>query len=276
LPDQSGALLIIRPAELAPGFYRGELEIRSNGANSPNLVEVALEVLAPAEPWLRPLSFSDRITSGEVEEISPGMLLALHGEQLTLGEAGQAEGPPWPVQLAGARLLVNGVPAALERVTATEIRFQAPSELEPGEAVLEIERDGTKGNSIAVAVLSATPRVESVTFEDGTPVSAEKPVRAGDRLLITATGLGRCEPAVPGGTVAPEGARTVEAVTVSFLSSPFAPRTVAEAQAAPSTAQPGRYLVRVTVPEGISPSNSAALNVLAGGVSSNSVPIVVR
>lgn len=276
LAENQGVLLKLDPKDLSPGFYRGELEIKSNAANSPQRVEVALEVVAQGEPWIQALSLGDRITVDPVTEIAPGMLLTVRGEQLTLKPQAGAESLPWPQELAGARLLVNGTPAALEFVSATEIRFQAPFGLEPGEATLEIERDGTKGNRLAVDVQAAAPRIVSFSFEDGSAIGPDKPVKAGDRVLILATGLGKTDPPVDAGAAPPDGAKTVEAVTVSFSGGPFAPRVIAEAEAGPKSDQPGVYRVRVVLPEGIPASDFVEMRIAAGGVSSNRTTLAVR
>jgi uncharacterized protein (TIGR03437 family) len=276
LEGNIGVLLKVDPSGLSPGFYRGELEIRSNSANGAQKLEVGLEIVARGEPWIRPRSFSDQITATELDSVAPGMLLALKGEQITLKGNAQAAGVPWPDELGGARLLVNGAPAALETVNEIEIRFQVPTGVEGEEAVFEIEREGVKGNSLVLALRAVVPRLERVTFEDGTPITAERPTKAGDRLLLVATGLGRTDPPVAAGAAAPEGARTIEAVTVTFAAAgPFSPVTEAEAQATASPERPGRYNVRVTVPEGTT-SGSIQARIAAGGLTSNGVGIVTR
>jgi uncharacterized protein (TIGR03437 family) len=275
LDGNIGVLLKIDPSGLSPGFYRGELEIRSNADNGAQKLEVGLEITARGEPWLKPGSFSDQITSAELDSVAPGMLLALKGEQITLSGSAQAPGVPWPGELAGARLLVNGVPAALETVNEIEIRFQVPAGVEGEEAVFEIEREGVKGNALVMALRAAAPRLERVTFEDGTPISPERPAKAGDRLLLVATGLGRTDPPVAAGAVA-EGARTVESVTVTFAApGPFSPVTEAEAQATASPERPGRYIVLVTVPQGTT-AGSIQARIAAAGLTSNGVNLLTQ
>lgn len=271
-----GVLLKVDPAGLAPGFYRGELEIRSNAANSPQRMVVALEIMPPAEPWIRPGSLSDRVTTGMLDAIAPGMLLALKGEQLTMRGQSQASQTPWPQELGGARLLVNGVPAAIEVVSPLELQFQVPTEVDGEEALLEIEREGTRGNAIQIPLRPAVPRIVQATFGDGGAISTERPIRAGDQLLIQATGLGKSDPPVAAGAGAAEEARTIETVTVFFSASPFAPRVSAEATASPSPDRPGRYLIRLTVPEGVPAGDFVETRVTAGGSTSNPIAIAVR
>jgi uncharacterized protein (TIGR03437 family) len=277
IAGNAGVLLKVDPAGLGQGFYRGELEIRSNAANGPQKLEVGLEITPGVEPWMKPGSLSDRVTVEILDVIAPGMLLALKGEQFTTSGNAQAEAAPWPQELGGARILINGIPAAMEWVTPLEVRFQAPAELDGEEAVLEIERAGVKGNQILVQLRPAAPRVERVTFEDGGAITQERPARAGDSLLIVATGLGKSDPAVAAGAVGPEGSKVVETVTVSFGAGPFVPRVIVEAASAvPSPERPGRYLVRLPMPEGVPPANFVETRVVAGGSTSNAILIVAR
>jgi len=120
--------------------------------------------------------------------LTPGSLMSLFGERLAETEA-QAAALPLPVSLGGVTVLINGFAAPLLFVSPGQINLQVPWEI-AGENVAVTVFGGALGNSVSLDVGQSRPVIFSVTHADGSPVAGDRPVRAGDVLIIRATGLG--------------------------------------------------------------------------------------
>lgn len=277
------------PEGLAPGVYHGTMQITSNASKPAQAVAVTMEILTYGPAAVDAASVVDIATAESGVALAPGTLARLKGTQLSRQDRVVNEGVPLPDTLGGVRVLVNGAPGALFSVAQDEILFQVPYEIEPGEALLQVERDGELGNQVELTILARAPRLESsavagyaqMLFDDGSLAVPEalggRPAMAGDTLNLMVTGLGKTVPETPTGQ-SPDPANPIaDTVRVAFGGNLFNEGVVVDAFAAQLIpGLPGHYIVRVTMPEGVTPGDSVNLMIYAGDATSNKLHIAVQ
>ena len=210
--------------------------------------------------------------------IAPGGLISIFGANLAKLPAGLGgwTGRQLPLALNGAKVTVGGIPAPLVYVSPNQINAQAPLELTAG--VQTVTVDNGSGVSAAFSV-NVAPMAPAIFFypvpailknANYSLISAANPARAGDVLLVYATGLGKTTPASRTGALsAPDAFAQTAPVTAAIGGKPA---TVVYSIASPGFA--GLYQVAVTVPAGV--TGNVALVILAGAAASNSVTIPVQ
>ncbi len=232
---------------------------------------------ALAAPWPPPtpeLSPQGVVNAGSLQAtIAPGSLMSLFGQNLALAlTTGSASSPPFHMGLTSACLAGQAIP--LLAAGPSQINGQAPWASPTGAtAGVMTYRAGVASNTVTVNVQAFAPGIlERGVLPAGKPcpVNTANGVRPGVYLEIYGTGLGD-----PGGAlltgVAPE--------TPVALGSP--PRVFLggqELRVLYSGLVPGivgLYQTNVQVPVDFSPSSSAGLQFLAGGVLSNPYSISV-
>ena len=210
-------LLTADPAGLQPGVYTTTVAVATNAANTGLTVPVSLEVPATGAPIAGAQGAVNNTIYEQGDNIAPGAIVSLFGEQLTTGTPVGASHVPLDTQMGGARVLVNDVPAPLFYVAYNQINFQLPFETSPGQATIRVERDGQKGNATYVTVAASAPRVLRtwikdygvVVNQDGSLVMAttvgipSHPAKPGDVLVIWGSGLGQSTPPLATGAGAP-------------------------------------------------------------------------
>src|SRR5438552_15931172 len=84
--------------------------------------------LAAVGPQINPGGLVNGASYAQPGVLTPGGIFALFGTGLSDGSIATAAGNSLPIQLAGARVLVNGVPAPLFYVSFGQINAQFPVE----------------------------------------------------------------------------------------------------------------------------------------------------
>ena len=279
----SSVSLSIDSGLLGPGLYAGSVSVSTNAANATVTVPVQVEVIAAGPPLITFQGVVNNATFEAADPVAPGDLAALFGEQLSSSTPAQASSVPLSTELGGVKVLVNGQPAPLFYTSYGQINFQVPYETPPGEATVQVNRDGQPGNTVSVQVLPLAPRFLRlgiadyglIVNQDGTfPVPRSlgiggHPAHVGDTLVIYAIGLGATDPPVPTGAGAPDmeplARATIMPLTIGFGSRLFN----AAKQADPlfvglTPGFVGLYQINVTVPEGTAANDELPLNVSYG------------
>ena len=243
---------------VAPGLHRGTVRVNSNAANSPQQVQVLLNL----EPERPPAAYFQGIINNQTTDfegprrlvVSPGAIGALFGEQLAFSLA-QASAIPLTTELAGTKVRWSNLDGSsafespLFFVSSGQINLQVPYELTAGQKKLQVIRNGQAGNEITVQVESraatlpsigigrygiiinatrSTASAVSLPLPRGTPLGGgfiAEPARPRDILTIFATGLGPVSPSVSSGALPPSGqlAQASEMPIVNFGRLPFGP-----------------------------------------------------
>jgi uncharacterized protein (TIGR03437 family) len=158
--------------------------------------------------------------------IAPGEFITIFGTGLPLRSSVV---PPFPTNLNGVRLLINGNAVPLYLITEFQVFAVVPFSIPTSTtATIVLDNNGTRSNTITVPVASTAPGIATVLqsgiglgaiqHADGTPISASKPAARGETIVIYATGLGQVTPPVADGNPAPTSplAKTNSVLTVYF------------------------------------------------------------
>jgi uncharacterized protein (TIGR03437 family) len=161
-------------------------------------------------------------------------------------------------------------------VSPNQINAQAPVELAAGVQTVTVDNGTGASTAFSVNVAAMAPAIffspvaAVLKNANYSLVSATNPARAGDVLLVYATGLGRTTPATRTGALTNGDALAQTAPVTATIAGKAA--AVVYSIASPGFA--GLYQVAVTVPAGV--TGSAALVISAGAVTSNVVTIAVQ
>ncbi len=211
--------------------------------------------------------------------IAPGGIVTIFGSDFSTAAA-SAYAIPLPAVIGETSVTFNGIAAPLYYVSAGQINAQVPFELGPGIASLQVVRGATKSSVSTITVAAVSPGIfivdqaasqGAIVHADYSLVSVTNPARAGESLAIFCTGLGAVKLPVRSGAPAPASqlaeTQLVPIVTLGGLNA-----AVSFSGLTPGLV--GLYQVNVSVPAGLPPGN-VVLQVVAGGVSSNTATVAV-
>ncbi len=291
----STVALTINPGSLAAGTYNTTVTIASNAANGNIAVPVSLQVVPQGAPLIYYQGVLDNATYIPGDTVTPGDVMIVKGEQLSFSSnhLDNSSTVPLPTQLGGASVLVNGETAPLYYASSfySQLAFQMPVDIASGTALVQVERDGTIGNTVSVNVASRAPKILPaaiagnfgiITFPDyvtwALPVGAypgvtSRPATAGDVLTIWCIGLGATSPSVASGVGSPSAeplARLVDTPQVNIGGVLVTP-----AYAGLTPGAVGLYQVNVEVPAGL-PTGIVPMLLEFPGSNSNSVNIPIQ
>ncbi len=219
--------------------------------------------------------------------LTAGGLLTIFGSNLSNGVSGFASFSqvPLPTTLANSRVLINGSAIPLFYVVnisgSEQISAQAPFELSGQQSVsVAIDNGRTISPAIQVPVMTAQP---GIFLPDGvigaflhgadlSVVTAAKPAKAGEVVVLYCTGLGAVTPAGSTGALASSTTLSYTDITPT-VSIGGTQANVAFSGLAPGLV--GLYQINLTVPAG-TPSGSIDVVVAANGVSSNKAKLPVQ
>ena len=303
-----GGLVVLTadPTGLSPGTSTATITVASNAKNGPINIPVSLTVLATAGPTVFFQGVLDNALfqpgDSTTPVIAPGGIVAVTGEQFSTASAAQAASLPLGTSLGGATVFVNNSPVPIYYVSAShvineggQINFLIPYSTPTGEAILRVDRDGQRGNSVSVPIAAVAPRLLRLgigdyaiaVFGDGytfpipaTPGINSRPAKAGDALTFYALGMGKTTPGVTDGTAAP-GAEPLARVSTPkvWFGQSSLPGTGASADAFFAGLTPGLvglYQVNVIVPPNPPKGDNIPVFIEMNGATSNRVNIAVQ
>jgi uncharacterized protein (TIGR03437 family) len=186
--------------------------------------------------------------------IVPGAFQALRGDRLAGGQTAAAD-YPWPLSLAGVKVVLNGSALPLLYVSDTQINFYVPQNAAQGDGVLSV---------IAPSGRQATSAVTVGTLQPAIFAAVGAPVAAADYIEIYCTGLGA--------THAVGGLQQTVATPVVFLGGV---RLAPSYSGLSGSGMPGLYQVNVQVPSGLA-AGPQPLAIVAASHRSNEISILVR
>ena len=162
--------------------------------------------------------------------IAPGGLVAIFGQQLA-GQTAQPSSLPFPTEINGTQVLMEGTPLPLRYVGSGQINAQVPFEVGiNSQQQLIVVNGGAVSVPQDVIVAAAQPGVYTQDQSGSGPgvivngstnqlITSANPAQAGDVVVIYCNGLGAVNPAIPTGAPAPlDGpvSQTVNPVTVTI------------------------------------------------------------
>ncbi len=311
----SGTLVTVTldPTGLPPNIYTGSVSIASNAANSPTVIGVQFQVVSAGAPTIfYQGAVDDAVFGGSGFTVTPGDVIALFGQELSMQQPVIGPQPPLANVLGGASVTVNGEAAPLYYSSYGQINFQMPVDIPTGTALVQVADEpnpllplGQASNTVSVNVAARAPRLLMLTGGYGAIVDASQgngyntlpmpstfslppfitqPAKPGDVLTMYAIGLGPTSPSVATGQPAPFAeplARLAVTPTVIFtvnqagfvLRITVPPASVSYAGLSPYYA--GLYQINVPIPIDC-PAGMVQVSLTFPDSSSNSVGIQVQ
>jgi len=103
-----------------------------------------------------------------------------------------------PNELNFTRVLVDNMPVPLFYVSDSQVNFLVPSKQLTGDTQVQVVREGLAGPIITIRIVDAAPALFAqpggfaiATHADNSLVGADSPARAGETIVLYATGLGK-------------------------------------------------------------------------------------
>jgi len=224
----------------------------------------------------------DTVVSGNSDKtrtaVAPGGLMTVFGKNLAKVKTNLDgwQGASIPGQLNGVAVFIGGQQARLLYVSPNQINAAVPVETPTGMQQLAVNNGNAPSAAVAVNVTSTSPAIFFdggsgiiVKASDRSLIRAGNPARAGDSVIVYATGLGQTSPGLVTGAIVDKVASTTTAVTATIGGQNA---DVVSAVAAPGSV--GVYLVTVRVPAGV--TGNAAVVLKQGAATSNSVTMAVQ
>jgi uncharacterized protein (TIGR03437 family) len=217
--------------------------------------------------------------------VTPGSLISIFGSNLAATTA-TADSIPLSTVLGGVNVKVNGIDAPLNGVfqsaSGDQINAQLPWNVQPGSAQVVVTRNGVASAPQTLQVGQFSPGIFSTQFGVGQAIAinfvdsslaapngaipglATHPAKAGDTVIILATGLGPVSPSVSNGANTVDALRTTTSmptVTIGGVSAPvdfsgLSPQFV------------GVNQINVRVPAGAPTGGAVPLQISMGGLTS--------
>lgn len=211
--------------------------------------------------------------------VAPGEYVSIFGTGLAPSQQ-QAQSFPLPTNLGGVQVTVNGVPAPLTFVSSNQINLIVPYGTSTNSfATFQVTNNGSASNQVTLYTNASSPGVfaltnnggmfspgigpAAVTHADGSLVTQSSPAKAGETLVLYATGLGAVTPAVGDGVAAPSNplSNVVENILVEIQDSNSNFYTAAKPSFAGLTPGfAGLYQINFVMPSGV-PSGLQWVNV---------------
>jgi uncharacterized protein (TIGR03437 family) len=278
---------------LAVGTYQASVSVASNAANGAVTIPVQLDVLADGAPQASANGAVNNATFEGGEALAQGDLVAIFGARFSAGDPLSATSLPLATQLGGTQVFVNDRAVPLFYSSFDQVNFQLPFDTPEGQALIRVDRNGQRGNTITADVRARVPRILRlgigdygiIVNQDGTfpipatPGIASRPARVGDALVIYAIGLGATSPGVTSGAASPavEPLGRVPVTTVSFGSSGIAAGIAVDALFSGLTPGfVGLYQINVIVPQDSPRGDNVTLRISMAGGGSNVVRLAVQ
>jgi uncharacterized protein (TIGR03437 family) len=247
----------------------------------PLSINVAFQApsLTGSGPYLFPNGMVNAASSAPfTAHLSPGEYLTLYGSDLAPSSA-SAPKIPLPTTLNKVQVMINGVAAPINFVSATQISVVVPFVITQSVAQIRVINNGVASNTVTQFVGASSAGVFTYDPSGGignadaldvtagySVVGPSNPAQIGDTVAVYLAGLGTVSPSVAAGAAGPSTSPYAEAVNVPtvFINDSAGNYTSAPVYfsgLAPGFA--GLYQINFGVPTGVA-SGPATLDILAG------------
>ncbi|HEY4361470.1 MAG TPA: IPT/TIG domain-containing protein [Bryobacteraceae bacterium] len=223
------------------------------------------------------------------QAVAPGSEVAIFGSSLAANTV-PASSVPLSFSLGNTSVTFNGIPAALYVVSDGQVNAQMPwnvlpANQIPGSVNVVVTKGGVASAPIAVSIGAAAPGIYSIPPGAGyavainpdsslaapvgvIPGATTHPAKAGDTLIVLATGLGAVNP-----TVANGAGPTVTTFAVVSPTATIGGKSAQVAFAGLAPGFPGINQLNIVVPAGVT-GNSLAIQLSDNGVTSTDQVVI--
>jgi uncharacterized protein (TIGR03437 family) len=308
-----GVAITANPARLGAGDYNGTVTVNSNGANSPTLIPVSLNVVAQGTPpaiiWPRiviPSAYSlnalESLTTPDTT--APGGIVAIYGVGFLEGDPITITTFPLPTQVGSGntQVLVNGVAAPIFYASYGQITIQIPYETSVAQdAQIEVVRNGISSPIGTVPMATSAPEILQfgcafanncgygfyaigVNFSDGSfplpvtsPIPNSHPAKVGDVVTFYGVGFGQATTPLKTGVAVPSSALPTVSPSYQFcFGSPGLGVCSPVSYSGASPGSAGLYQINVTIPAGAPTGDSVSFYITNGTATSNVVYMAIE
>lgn len=231
----------------------------------------------PEAPALPQISTPVTNWADDSTRLAPGTIFRLRGSDLALETASRTDAP-WPTDLGGARVTLNGIALPLSQVSATEIVGLIPVTAALGNGTLVASRDEVPSADLAVTLEPSAPAILTpsegralAANPDGSANSPEQPVAPEATLSVYFTGTGIVENPPAGGAGAGEESKLLTPVLVQFGDAAIEPELARLAVGRAGVAE-----VRFKVPAGLETGDYPVIVRVGNGASAARLVSVAR
>lgn len=200
-------------------------------------------------------------------QISPGEAISLYGTGFMSGQP-QSGSLPFPTNLGGVQVMINGTAAPLYYASATQINAVVPYSNPSDGSLASVQVISNSGSSNTVQTYTGltSPGVftvppggvgyAAILHADYSLVNASSPAKVGETVQLFLTGLGATTPAIAAGTAAPSSSATVFPVEIYIddFSGNYTTANITYQGLAPDLG--GLYQVNFTIPSGLTLNSS--------------------
>ncbi|HTR35414.1 MAG TPA: IPT/TIG domain-containing protein [Bryobacteraceae bacterium] len=203
--------------------------------------------------------------------VSPGEFLTLYGSGLSSDTV--AASVPFPTMLNGVQVMINGRPAPIYYVSATQISVIVPYFTE-SVAQIQVVNNGAKSNIVTQFVGMTSAGIftnnpvggtgyAAALHPDYSLITTSSPAQIGETVAVYLTGMGAVTPSVADGVAAPISPLSMTTTTPYVLlwdatGNPVQATNVTFSGLAPGFA--GLYQIDFTIPSGLA-SGDASLEI---------------
>ena len=199
--------------------------------------------------------------SGVAGLYAPNTFVTIYGTNLAYTTASltatDVSGGMLPTVLGGTgvHVLINNIPANIYYVSPTQVNLLIPTSLAPGPAVLLLTVDALDGPAIPIMLQNAAPsffQSDAPTVLgihlNGSTITAASPAKAGEIVVLFASGLGPTNPAAIPDQIPQAAASVTPISSFSMLINGVAvdPRQILYAGVVPTFA--GLFQINVQLP----------------------------
>lgn len=226
---------------------------------------IKAQVTLPAFPALSAINIGNASTLAPgPQAIAPGSIVSISAGGIATATAKATA--PYPNELGGVRVTVDGQPAAIQSVSFERVEFIAPAKLNPAGASIQVTSNGKQSKPLLMPVAAASPAFVTEMANgmgsvnafapDGKPVNLNRPAGEGEVIALAATGVGTAAAADLKVSI---GGKSAETVSI-----------------APDPKQAGIQHIKVRVPKGAGAANPVPLSIQTAEVFSDLADLPVR
>lgn len=215
--------------------------------------------------------------------LAPGMIFSLFGNNLASSRAG-ASAIPLPSSLGGISATLGGIDLPLYYADGGQVNAQVPFDLAPGSTLPLVVRSGAAASPPELVTLtdiqpgiftvnSSGSGAGVITDANAALINDSNPARAGQVVIVWATGLGTTDQSVASGQASPGNPPAAAASPVTaYVGGQQA--TVEFAGLTPGLV--GLYQVNVRLPKNVTTGSAVELYLEQNQVASNKVTTTIR
>jgi uncharacterized protein (TIGR03437 family) len=167
----------------------------------------------PSGVYISPVGVQNAASSAPFTAfVSPGEFLTLYGSNLAPATA--SSGVPFPTNLSGVQVMINGIAAPIYLVSPDQIDVVVPYDTTQAVAQIQVINNGTNSNMVtsfvgetSVGAFTNNPTggigIAAAERPDYSVVSESNPAQVGETVAVYLSGMGVVSPGVADGTGAP-------------------------------------------------------------------------